>query len=195
MYSFKIGGIRFHISVLFPAVFLFLWYSKSSHTLIDWLVGMTVHECGHLLALSCFGSLPEDVYISAFGVRFRIAAYERGSHWQDCIVAFAGPLVNFTLAVAFAFLGDSSLAAAHASLGIINVLPIYPLDGERILRAVLMGVLKPTAVECVMEIMFWCVWIVLSFLGITILCPPYSNGSLLFFASYVGISALLHKGN
>lgn len=195
MYNIKIGGVRIHISVLFPAVFLYLWYYQEGTPILWWLAGMTIHECGHLLALMLCGELPSDIILSAFGVRFQLENAICATYRKDVIVAFAGPLVNILSAFVFIQTNTVLLATVHASLAIINLIPLYPLDGERILRGIMLSFFRPSVADMLLEIVYWCVWSALSVLGIVLVCPPYYNGSLLIFSLYIGISGLLHKGN
>ncbi len=195
MYNFTIGGVRIHISVLFPAVFLYLWHYQEGIPILWWLAGMTIHECGHLLALLLCGRMPSDIFLSVFGVRFQLGNTIRGTHWQDVITALAGPLVNILSAIVFVRMGNVLLVTIHASLATINLLPLYPLDGERILRGILLSFFQPSVADMLLKIVHWCVWSALSVLGIVLVCPPYYNGSLLIFSLYIGISGLLHKGN
>jgi Zn-dependent protease len=75
----------------------------------------------------------------------------RGGKWAEAFVAFAGPGVNILLALGFGliirFFGNSLpeitlvlasiIAYTNIVLAMFNLLPIPPLDGSKILRAVL----------------------------------------------------------
>ena len=74
----------------------------------------------------------------------------RHGKWGEALVAFAGPATNILIAVAFALLLRLGLLTsplfvqvavlaifANIALAIINLIPIPPLDGSKILRALL----------------------------------------------------------
>lgn len=83
------------------------------------------HECGHISALYLFGAKIECLTLSCCGAALK---YEnRISPWQEAFVAFAGPVVNLVL---FTVLKDD----VNLLLFILNMLPIYPLDGGRALK-------------------------------------------------------------
>lgn len=63
---------------------------------------------------------------------------------KKLIIALCGPMVNFILAIIFAvtelrILGIEKefLSYSNILIGIFNLLPIYPLDGGRILKSIL----------------------------------------------------------
>ena len=72
----------------------------------------------------------------------------RAPHWGETIVAAAGPATNFALALIFALLvrfsGEPTFASicfigviANLWLGFLNLIPIPPLDGSKILSGIL----------------------------------------------------------
>ncbi|MBP9668712.1 MAG: site-2 protease family protein [Candidatus Pacebacteria bacterium] len=73
---------------------------------------------------------------------------QRGGRWAEALVAFAGPLSNIFLAVVFALVTRLATSPAIAELAFMivsvnvmlaffNLVPIPPLDGSKILSALL----------------------------------------------------------
>ncbi|HSQ95456.1 MAG TPA: site-2 protease family protein [Croceibacterium sp.] len=115
---------------------------------------VVAHEFGHILMARRFGIPTPDVTLLPIGGVARLRRLpERAG--QEFAVAIAGPLVNLALAAALVFvLGIApadlskapvptvrdilpSLATINLFLALFNLIPAFPMDGGRILRAVL----------------------------------------------------------
>lgn len=116
-----------------------------------------LHELGHALMARHFGIRTRDITLYPIG---GVARLERLSDnpWEEFCIALAGPAVNLVIAAALFFglavsggpllpfgpgftLGFSHflphLMWANAILVAFNMLPAFPMDGGRVLRAVL----------------------------------------------------------
>ena len=113
-----------------------------------------LHELGHLLAGVILGFKPKSLKINPLGlsISFWIKAedYNRRIFQgnilavKKLLIAMAGPMINFILVLIFsAFdfkLGDIDqelLIYSNILIGLFNLIPIYPLDGGRILKNIL----------------------------------------------------------
>lgn len=102
-----------------------------------------LHELGHALAARRYGIGTAHITLYPFG---GVAAIERMPEDPDeeIVIAIAGPAVNFVLA---ALGGWAWLASEHpvamgfvitnVGMGAFNLLPAFPMDGGRVLRAFL----------------------------------------------------------
>lgn len=121
--------------------------------LIVLLFGIVVlHELGHALAARRFGIATRDITLLPIGGIARIEKMPDNPR-QELLVAVAGPAVNLVLAVV---IGVALLALGHPiagdvtqlgllsqlfwiniSLALFNMVPAFPMDGGRALRAIL----------------------------------------------------------
>jgi Zn-dependent protease len=122
-------------------------------TAVMLFVSVLLHEFGHSLVALRYGIRVPRITLFLFGGVSQIAA-EPASAAAEFWIAIAGPAVSFVLALLFWQLrpvvaGVAPLAALakylallNLILGLFNLLPGFPLDGGRILQAVVWGVTR-----------------------------------------------------
>ena len=113
-------------------------------------VSILVHEMGHALAMRACGRTA-SIELVALGGFARWGEGPRVSGWRNALVSLAGPVAGFVLAapVLVAYLAGVratqpwAVEAARTFLwvnvgwGLVNLLPILPLDGGRVLQSTL----------------------------------------------------------
>ena len=114
-----------------------------------------LHELGHALAARRYGIRTPDITLLPIGGLARLERMPE-KPMQEIVIAIAGPLVNVVIAaVLIMILGGlpmtteidigettmtgflSQLAAVNIILVLFNMIPAFPMDGGRVLRAVL----------------------------------------------------------
>ena len=134
-------------------IFLILFYfTKQIELYAMIMIFAIVHELGHLLAGLLMGMKPEKIEIMPFGVAisFKINVKEynkkikRGNALEikKIIVALAGPITNFiiiliTYNLNLDLIKSMLVIYTNFLIMIFNLLPIYPLDGGRVLNGIL----------------------------------------------------------
>ena len=127
---------------------------------------VVLHEYGHALTARKFGIHTEDIILTPLGGIARLAKMP-DKPWQELLVAIAGPLVNVAIALSLLLYiyffpqfgiknwdGDVyklytdktkfpvAVLSVNVALVLFNLLPIFPMDGGRVLRALLSMKLK-----------------------------------------------------
>jgi Zn-dependent protease len=102
-----------------------------------------LHELGHSMAARMYGIRTRDITLYPFGGVAAIESMPRNPK-HELVIALAGPAVNGVLFAfflfAFVFAGGSlfaTLAAMNLIMGVFNLIPAFPMDGGRVLRALL----------------------------------------------------------
>ncbi len=117
---------------------------------------VVLHEFGHALAGRLLGVVVQDIIITPIGGVARLHGLSARQPLMELVITLAGPAVNLLLAAMFALWlrarnlpmepqGLESLPQilmwANLAMGIFNLLPAFPMDGGRVLRALLSLVL------------------------------------------------------
>lgn len=109
---------------------------------------ISLHEISHLIAIRSEKTEVKFIRIEPFGVTIRLAESIIKNPAKEITMAAAGPLCNFLMGgFGYMFFKErlNYFILANLSMGIFNLIPAYPLDGGRILKAALskqMGYLK-----------------------------------------------------
>ena len=121
-----------------------------------------IHELGHLLTGLTLGMKPEKIELKLFGlsVSFKISIDEYNKKIKKAnmlevkkiIIALAGPITNLLIILLanFIHINDeqkSMLIYSNLLLILINMLPIFPLDGGRVLKGLLHVILGKNKAE------------------------------------------------
>ncbi len=152
MLEWRWRGVRYRISLLFPALLTALLLIQPDGTAVTCVLASLAHECGHLLLMMVCRVPPECCVLGAFGMRLEVGEH-RADYRENILVSLAGPLVNAMLAMLFWRLGQPTVAAIHLLLCLFNLLPVKGLDGGEILRCLLCMRWEPTRVERGLDIL------------------------------------------
>lgn len=131
------------------AIASFLLYSMlwSWQISIVFLIGLSIHEYGHLWAMRRSGMKPSGFYLIPFVGGIIFSTRSNIPPYDEAFIASMGPA--FGLAAIFpCFLLANILmpwpeavtsVMMLAGLNLFNLFPIFPMDGGRIVRAILSG--------------------------------------------------------
>lgn len=203
-------AVRIHFTFLLFLAWLFVasWASGGPAAAWNGLAFMLLlfacvlaHEFGHIFTARAFGVPTPDVTLLPIGGVARLARIPEAPS-QEFLIAIAGPLVNVAIAILLVLLAgahlnarelaqvDSTqislidrLAEVNMFLAIFNMIPAFPMDGGRVLRALLairLGHVRATELAAGIGQL---VAFGLGFLGL------FGNPLLIFIAVFVYLAA------
>lgn len=124
---------RLDLTPGFPAFLAAVWYFDSCGIFWPFLAAMTVHELAHAAVLLLLGGRIESVRLSFAQVELRTGLLSnRTELWSTA----AGPGINLLCGWLFRR-WMPAFAAVSLLLALFNLLPVWPLDGGRLLRTLL----------------------------------------------------------
>jgi Zn-dependent protease/CBS domain-containing protein len=170
---FRVRGIDIRVHVTFPLILIWsaLQFGLFSDggtsgaafgilaTLLLFII-VVMHELGHSLAAQHYGVSVKQIVLLPIGGVAQLARIPE-KPVQELVIAIAGPLVNFALAIVLTLVGlgigvsvgldtlisemggfsplglFSYIFTSNLFLGLFNLLPAFPMDGGRVLRALM----------------------------------------------------------
>lgn len=97
------------------------------------LMAAVLHEGGHYLSGRLFDGRLRRLELSAVGAGMELEYPGPLSYLQEIVVTLAGPVVNLLLGWLGMAAGRFLFASVNLGLAALNLLPILPLDGGRVL--------------------------------------------------------------
>lgn len=97
-----------------------------------------LHEIGHILSGILLGLKINKLELNIAGISLEFKNYGKERKLKNIIIDLAGPAINLLLAIIGIFIQSKIIIYVNAILFFINMLPIYPLDGGRILKNILL---------------------------------------------------------
>lgn len=155
---------------------------------LDWFlsifVTVLVHELAHTAVAKKFNHYVEHVYLDLLNGAAAIDT-TYSPYNQTILIVAAGPLSNLVLFFIGSYLGLDIFAQVNMFLFIFNILPIYPMDGGRICKAICQWVTKPSIgrkINGYISIFFSSLLFIVSIMTSSILMALFA--ALFIFLSY-----------
>jgi Zn-dependent protease/predicted transcriptional regulator len=214
----RVAGIDLYVHATFLILLAWIgiahWLDAQSVTavlggvafMLSLFACVVLHEFGHALTARQFGIATRDITLLPIGGLARLERMPQRP-LEEFLVAIAGPAVNVVLAaLLFAWLiasGDwepvddlsvargsfaERLLVVNVGLVLFNLLPAFPMDGGRVLRALLASRLPHARATQIAATIGQGMAILFGFLGLL------GNPMLLFIALFVWIGAAQEAG-
>lgn len=163
----RVKGIKISVHWTFLILMIWVLFSSWKTSTFDtagWQVlfllaiftCVVLHELGHALTASRYGFKTKDITLLPIGGVARMEAIPE-KPMQELVMALMGPIVNVAIAlVLYPFVADQlneknlaliqkinadnfllGIFLVNMSLAVFNLLPAFPMDGGRVLRALL----------------------------------------------------------
>lgn len=128
-------------------IFLFIVIFALTHQIeiYAWLMLFAfIHELGHMIAGIILKLKPKALSLMPFGISitFETYGYKKLIEIKKIMLAFAGPLTNFLIAIITIILHINTnlkemIIYSNLLIAFFNLIPLYPLDGGRILKGII----------------------------------------------------------
>lgn len=216
--TLRLGSIRIKVH---PALLVWLLLSiclGRADTALAAFSALFMHEIGHIIPVRCIHLHVSSLEITPFGAVMRIDGIESASCGQSMLIAAGGPIVSLLCCLLSPLLLRLSLvpygfiqrfARFDLLLFVVNLLPALPLDGGRMLQA-LLGRFFPH--HTVTRTLFWagyaagmalCAISVFGALRGELILPPAFAGLYLLYAAAISrrqsglffVSSLISRRN
>ncbi len=187
------AGISISIHPLFFVLGFYYALNGGIFIFIIYTTTAVVHEIGHSLVASNLGYRLNKIKLMPFGAV--VSGNIDGLKFIDqAKIALAGPLVNFVVSLFFiacwwvypnCYAYTDVVVIANLTMVLVNLLPIYPLDGGRIVFSLLankLGYDKAFSISRIIGLSFCLILFGTVIYGLT---NDTFNPSLLFFALFV----------
>lgn len=132
--------IKFNIDIFICLLIAIV--TKNIEKYAVFMLFIIIHEMAHLVTGIVLGVKPKriDVYALGLSLEFYSFGHITYKNFRKILIYIAGPLINFAIAIVLIILNDKTyldIIYINLILGFFNLLPIYPMDGGRILKQLL----------------------------------------------------------
>lgn len=122
------------------------------------VIALTIHEVGHIIAAVILNIKFQRIKITLFGFNLK-ANLDEIKLIDKTILFFAGPFLNIVMFFILRNTEYNTFADINIFLAYINMIPIVPLDGGNICKAMLEKIIDSSSV-CRYMIMTNCFFII-----------------------------------
>lgn len=182
--------LRVSIHPLFLAFGILCIFFDFAQLFFSYLVSIILHELGHAYIAKKLGYKLKNMSFLPFGAELNISQKFFKNH--EILIAIAGPIVNILLIlmglticwlfpISYFYLND--FVFTNFIIFIFNMLPIYPLDGGRILLGLLKRKIEVKKAEKFIYILSFSlsIFIFIIFVFTLFFSPNYTIGVISIF--------------
>ena len=186
----------FYIHPLVFPLLLLSYATGGLYTLLTAYAIVCIHELFHLFAALLVRQRIGSVIVMPFGMTLRLSADLIKHTGKEIFIAAAGPFANFLLLslypVLAGFYNENLMALTvfryiNIIMLMMNLLPCLPLDGGRIVKALLIQRMGYIGAASLMRRISRIITVILAVLGVFLLILTRLNISLLIVAGFLAL--------
>lgn len=181
-------SVSWPLGLLLIAALLFC----PARDLIAPLCAALIHELGHMAALLLLGAKVEGMHFSLSGGEIRYREARQMSYGADILIAAAGPLFNLLAVFACKWLAGKYpewnldyFIGLNLILMAFNLLPAMPLDGGRILYALVAKTFGTHAADLAIGICTPVILLLVALTGAFVVLRQQGNPAILLVTAAV----------
>ena len=160
---------------------------------VPWaLLTCAVHELGHLAAIYALGGRMACLRLTISGAEIVPERDTLFSYGEELLMIAAGPVFSLLAAALTGWLASEGahealflFAGLNLAAGVFNLLPLWPLDGGRLLQLLLIRLLDPIRGERACQLFTAILGMGLFALGLLLMVQTRGNPTLLLTALWI----------
>lgn len=186
------GSLKFSIHPLFIAFGAYYAFTGEIFTFLIYTIVALLHELGHSFVAAKQGYLLNELTLMPYGAVVS-GKIDELKPLDEILIAVAGPLTNLLIAIFFiafwwiyplSYAYTDTAVIANLCIAFINLLPFFPLDGGRILLALLSAKMQTATAEKICKGLSF-IFGGIIFAAFVTTCFFKPNFSLLFFSLFI----------
>ncbi|MDP4152082.1 MAG: site-2 protease family protein [Bacillota bacterium] len=193
---------KLHISPLFFGITGFYILADGTIYIVYIILSALLHEAAHIWMIKRSGEGVKSIDMKPFGVNIILKEDHILSYKREILISLAGPLVNLAVATIFLLINKfiyyseagMFISLINFALAGVNMLPIYQLDGGRIIKNLLLMKLEPSTADKICFLISIACLTPILYIGGILLYKTGHNFSLLIIGFYLLI-CLVIKSN